>query len=118
MHDATPGRHQVHSTRFNRERAPETVAMKNLALEQVRHRRQPDMGMRAHVDAATFDERRRAHLIEEDEGADHLALCGGQHAAHLETAEIPRARDDDLLDLVAGGRIARNGIVILEPAHN
>ena len=36
---------------------------------------------------------------------------------HLEVAEIDRARDDDLLDRVAGARIAKRRILAGEEAH-
>ena len=63
------------------------------------------MGVRAHVDAAADQELGRPHLVEEDEGPDHLLLGRGQGPAHLEAAEIAGARHDDVLDGVAGARV-------------
>ena len=57
--------------------------------------------MRAHIDALADQELGRPHLVEEDEGPDHLLLRRRQRAAHLEAAEITRARYDDMLDGVA-----------------
>ena len=91
--------------------------MKHLALEQVGDGGQADVGMRAHVDAAADQELGRTHLVEEDEGPDHLLLGRGQGAAHLEAAEIARAGHDHVLDGVAGARVTGYGIVGRLPAH-
>src|SRR4051794_3105380 len=66
----------------------------DLAVEQVRDRRQADVRMRPHVHARSEQELGRPHLVEEDEGPDHLSLVGGQRAPHLEAAEVAGARDD------------------------
>ena len=58
--------------------------MHDLALEQICHRRQADMGMGADIEPLAGAQDRGAELIEEDEGADHPALGRGQHAADLE----------------------------------
>ena len=64
------------------------------------------------------EELHRSEMIEEDEGADHLALAMRQRAAHLEAvAEVARARHDDKLERVAGEGIAEHGIVGGQPAH-
>jgi hypothetical protein len=47
------------------------------------------MRVRAHIDAVTGCEFGRAHLIEEDERANHALFRIGQDASNLETAEIP-----------------------------
>src|SRR5829696_3214789 len=46
----------------------ETVAVKNLPLEQVSHRSKVDVRMGTHVDALVGEELGRAHLVEKDEG--------------------------------------------------
>ena len=57
-------------------------------------------------------------MVEEDEGADHLALAVRQRAAHLESvAEIAGARHDDKFERVAGFDVAEYGIVVGKPAH-
>ena len=95
----------------------QAVAMEHLALEQVGDGGEPDVRVRAHVDAVADQELGRAHLVEEDEGPDHLLLRGGQRAAHLEAAEVAGTRHDHVLDGVAGVRVARYGIVGRLPAH-
>lgn len=68
--------------------------MADHAVEQVRHRRQPDVRMRPHVEPLAGAEALRAHLVEEDERTDHLLPRRGQHAPHRETlAEIPYPSD-------------------------
>src|SRR5258708_28720960 len=77
------------------------------------------MRMRPYVHALAGDELHRPEMIEEDEGADHLALAVRQRAAHLESiAEVTGARHDDKLKRVAGFGIAEHGIVGGKPAHD
>ena len=86
-------------------------------LEQIRHRRQSDMRVRANIDAVTGQELRRAHLVEKDEWADHLALWRWQGAAHFEIAQIARTGHDDGFNGIhgiAGWAIGIKGGV---PAH-
>ena len=92
--------------------------MEDLALEQIGDGRQPDVGMRAHVDAAGQQELGRPHLVEEDERADHLPRRRRQRAPHLEAAEIARAWHDDMLDGIARLRIAGRRIVAGKIAHD
>ena len=81
--------------------------MPHLALEQVGDGGEADVRMRPHVDAVADQELGRPHLVEEDEGPDHLLLRRGQRAAHLEAAEIAGARHDHVLDGIAGVRDRR-----------
>ena len=85
--------------------------MHDLAVEEVGHGGEPDMRMRAHVDALAEEELGRPHLVEEDERPDHLPLRRRQRAAHLEAAEIAGARHDHGLDRIAGGAVARLRII-------
>ena len=75
------------------------------------------MRMRAHVDAFAEQEFGRAHLVEEDEGADHLAADRGQGPADREAAEIMRARHDHLFERLAGAGIARDRVMIGQLRH-
>ena len=117
VHDAAPRRHQVDLARPDRRRRAQAVAVPHLALEQVGDGGEPDVGVRAHVDAVADQELGRPHLVEEDEGPDHLLLRRGQRAAHLEAAEIAGARHDHVLDGVAGELVAGNGVLAGLPAH-
>ena len=75
--------------------------MHDLALEQIGHRRQADMGMGADIEPLAGAKDRGAELIEEDEGADHPALGRGQHPADLEAvAQILDPGDDRHLDRI------------------
>ena len=94
MGDAAPRRHQVHGAGRDLERIALAVAMHDAAVEQIGDGGKPDMRMRPHVHALPGDELHRAHLVEEDERADHLALAVRQGAAHLEAAEVAGARHD------------------------
>ena len=75
------------------------------------------MRVRADVDALPEQELGRTHLVEEDEGADHLAPDRGQGAPHREAAEIMRARDDHLFECLAGAGIARDRVMIGQLRH-
>ena len=66
--------------------------MHDLAIEQVGDGGEPDVRMRAHVDAGADEKLGGPHLVEEDEGADHLAPRRRQRAAHGKAAEIAGAR--------------------------
>ena len=67
-------------------------------LHKIGHRRQPDMRVRAHVDALAGQEFDRAELIEEDEWPDHLTPGRRQRAAHFEPAQIAGAGNDNGFD--------------------
>jgi hypothetical protein len=117
MGDAAPRRHQVHLAGHDRERIALAVAVHDLAVEQIGHRRKPDMGMRTHIDAVSGDELHRAHLVEEDERSDHLALAVRQRAPHLEAAEVAHPRHDRELQRIAGALVAEHGVFVGHPAH-
>src|SRR5258705_551225 len=112
-----PGGHPVHGPGGYGGHAAEAVAMHDLAVEQVGHGRKPDMRVRAHVDALAGAEFRRSHMVEEDEGTDHAALRRGQRAADRKAADVAGARHDHALDGIAGGRVARTGVLAGKEAH-
>ena len=87
--------------------------MHDLAVEQIGDGRQPDMRMRPDIDRPRKAGREvhRAHVVEEDERADHAALGEGQDAPHFEAAEVAAARFDDEFDhedLCGGRRSSRS----------
>ena len=106
MGDAAAGGHQVQRAGRDGDLRAQAVAVHDLALEQVGRGGEADMRVRADVDALADDEVGRAHLVPEDEGADHLPPRRGQGAADLEPAEVAGAGDDDGLDGVAGVLVA------------
>ena len=65
MHDAAPGRHPVYFTRPDRHGGAETVAVHDLAVEQIGDSGEPDMRMRAHVESVAGAEFRRPEMVEE-----------------------------------------------------
>ncbi len=91
--------------------------MHNLSLEEIGDGCKPDVRMRAHVKARAQKELSRTHLIEEDEGPDHLLAGGGQRPPNLEAAEITCAWHDHLLKRIAGLRVAWLWILGGLPAH-
>ena len=111
MDDAAAGRHQVQLAGADRQRRAEAVAVHDLAVEQVGDGGKPDVRVRAHVDAGADQELGRSHLVEEDEGADHLPAHRGQRTAHREAAEVAGARHDDLLDGIARVPVAGDRVV-------
>ncbi len=86
--------------------------MHDLALEQVGDRRQADVRVRADVDPHARGEARRAHVVEEDEGADHAMGVEGQDAPHLESAQVLAPGVDDEVDHAgsSGWSLARWGL--------
>ena len=66
--------------------------MDDRAVEQVRHGREPDVRVRADVDALARRERRGPDVIEEDERADRADRCDGSSAAHDEPAQVAQVR--------------------------
>jgi hypothetical protein len=115
--DAAAGGHQVQRAGADGQLRAEAVAVHDLAVEQVGRGGEADVRVRADVDALADDELRRAHLVPEDEGADHLPPRRGKGAADLEAAEVAGAGDDDGLDGVAGALVAGRGVVGGLPAH-
>ena len=94
MRDAASGGHQVHGPGLDLQRVALAVAVHDAAVEQVGHGREPDMRMRAHVDALPGDELHWPHLVEEAERADLLAAAVRQRAPHRESTEVAGARHD------------------------
>src|SRR5690606_32057995 len=97
MRDAASRGHPIHFAGTDRLLRSHAVPMHDLAFEQVRDRCEPDVRMRPHVDVArnTRFERDWAHVIEEDEGADHPAGGKRQHATDFEAAKAATSLFDD-----------------------
>jgi hypothetical protein len=82
--------------------------MIDLAVEQIRHGREPDVRVRPHVD--TGREIRGAHVIEEDERAYEPALHRRERSANGEAAEVARMRCEEEFDgLVRGSHTDAHG---------
>jgi hypothetical protein len=91
--------------------------MLNLPEKEIGDGREPDMGMGTHVGPLPGGDLRRPDMIKEYERADHLTLRRRQSAAHLEAAEIDRARHDQRFDGVDGDSVGVPGLERWVPAH-
>ena len=98
MGDAAAGGHQIDRAGLDPLVGAEAVAMVDGAGEQIGDRRQVDVRVRAHVDAAADLQLRRAHLVEEDERPDHRPLLVRQRPVDLEPAEVVGDRRQRLQD--------------------
>ena len=72
--------------------------MHDLALEEIGHRREPDVRMRPDVDPLAGSKPRRTHVVEEHDRPDAPPRGRGQQARDGEAAEIARASFDDRRD--------------------
>ena len=88
MHDAAPSRHPVDVARADDLDVAEIVAVFDRTVEQIRHRGQADMRMRAHVHALPGRQPGGSHVIEEHEWPHTSLTQLGQYAAHAETAQV------------------------------
>ena len=73
--------HEIHRAGRNLERIPLAIAMHNSSIKEIGDRRKPDVRVGPHIEPMSRKKLRRPHLIEEDEGANHLALVAPQGAA-------------------------------------
>ena len=114
MRHAAPRQHPVHLTGIDHLVGAQTVAVLKFALVQVGHSPQPDMRVRAHVDALIGQKLGRSHLVEKDEGPDHLATRCRKRTPDLEPADVAGTGDDHRVDAVGVDRVRVDGGV---PAH-
>src|SRR5690606_23850561 len=86
--DARACRHPVQGARQYDLLYAQAVAMRHLAIEQIRNRRQANMGMRPDVDMFRHGRRQGVwpHAIEENEWSHHAPLAKWQYASHPEAA--------------------------------
>src|SRR5437879_11254758 len=90
--DAASRVHPVDVARADSLHRAKTVAMNDLAFEQIGHGGKADMRVRAHIQALPRRHPDRPHVIEEDEGADVTPAHEGQHASHRKVADILQPR--------------------------
>jgi len=94
--DATTGGHPVDVARRDDLFRPQRIAVVNRARPEEGHRGQPDMRMRAHIDAAPRLEHRRTHVVDEHERPHAAGLQAGNGAAHVEAvAKVVHAGRND-----------------------
>ena len=79
-----PGR-DVHVIAF-------AVAVRDAAVEKVGDGGKPDMRVGTNVHTSPGNKLHRSHLIEKDEGPDHLPFTVGQRAADRKSRRQGRAR--------------------------
>src|SRR4051812_41609295 len=75
------------------------------------------MRVRSHIHPGAEQELGRPHLVEEDEGADHLPLGGRERPPYRKAAEVAGPGHDHGLDQIGGMGIAGGGIRARLPAH-
>ena len=92
MNNAAARRHPVHIAGPYRLVETEAVTVMNFTVEEECYRRKPYMRVRANVDSVSRCKRCRAHVIEENEGADCPSFGIGQRTADLKAADIPFSR--------------------------
>ncbi len=117
MDDALSGRHPVHVARLYRQGRAETVAVIDLAVEEIGDCRQTDVRMWADINSLAGQELRRPHLVPENKGSNHLALRGRKRPAHLKSSKVACPRHNYCLDGITRQSISRYGIVTRLPAH-
>src|SRR5437899_690274 len=71
MRDAAARGHPVDLAGTDQLHAAQAVAMEDLTLVEICDRREPDMGMRAHVEPVARPQDRRPEMVEKHEGSDH-----------------------------------------------
>ena len=118
MRDAASGGHPIHFAGMNRFFRAHAIPMPDLAVEEIRDRRQPNVWMRPHVHALG-NAGRKIHgpdVIEEDERPYHAPLLERQNATHFESAEIAAALVDDELEHGMAPRL--NCATLARPEHS
>jgi hypothetical protein len=103
MADAGARCHPVHLSRYDDLLDPQAVAVGDLALKQIGHGGEADMGVRAHIGIARHMRRQieRTHMVEKNKGTDHAALGERQHAADLQRAQAAPPRFDHHVEHVS-----------------
>src|SRR6185437_4593155 len=86
VRDAATGNHPVDFARPDSLLGRDAVAVHDLAGEQIRYGREPDVGMGTYIHAPgeARCEIDRTEMVEENEGTDHPALRIGKYPADLE----------------------------------
>ncbi len=99
MGDTPTRNHPVHFAGLDLDLRPDTVAVHDLAGEQIGHRGQTDVWVRADVDGLRDPggEVHRPQVVEESERAHHAVLGEGQDAADFKPAQVAAALIDDQL---------------------
>ena len=91
--------------------------MADAAIKQIGNGGEPDMRMRADIEALPEQKFRRPHLIEEDERADHFAPHRGKRAAHFEAANIAGARHNHLFNGITSESVTGQRIIMRQIGH-
>jgi hypothetical protein len=89
VHNAAAGRHPVDGAGLDHLVRAQTVAVIDLAFEEIGDGGEVDMRMRPHVHPLARREHGRPHVIEEHERPDHSPPRARQDAAHGKAADVP-----------------------------
>jgi hypothetical protein len=117
MDDAASRGHPVDVARSDGLVRSQAVAMDDLAVEEIRHRREADMRVRPNIETMSRREICGAHMIEEDERPDMTARLCGKHAAHGKAAEIARSGIDHSCDPLSRGAVRAHGVDCRKYTH-
>jgi hypothetical protein len=117
MHNPTTRSHPVHRAWADRHYSAKTVAVNYFAIEQIRDRSEVDVRMWANINTLAETELDRAHLVEENKGADHLPRPGRQCTSNLEASEIVGAGHNQRFDGVGPVHVAGRRIGTRLPTH-
>ena len=109
VNHAATRRHPVHIARTDHEILAETVLVTQGAFKQIGDGCQTDMRMGTHINPLTGGKRGRAHLVEENEGADKTLTRRGQNTFDGKPAEIATTADDAFAD--GGGKIGHGRLL-------
>ena len=113
VRDAVTGGHQVELARSQHLVGAETVPVPRLARDEPCDRLQPDVRVRADVEAVTLGDRRRPEVVGEAPRADRAVGPTGQGAPDAERPDLGRPAGQDL-DLGAGHDAVDSAILISE----
>jgi hypothetical protein len=94
VRDPSSGGHQIQLARSDDAFVPETVAMKDLAVEKPRHGLQPDMRMWRDVHRFRSGEGERTVAVEKTPRPDETVLAHGKRAADVELTDRRFARGE------------------------
>src|ERR1700751_1653477 len=106
--DTASGGHPIDIAWPNRLVRSETIAMNDLAIKGIRHRRKADMRVRPNIETMSRSEIHRPDMT--------ARLCG-KHAAHGKAAEIARSGIDHSCGPMSRGAARAHGIDCRKYAH-
>ena len=110
VRDAATRRHEIHGPGRDVHVIAFAVAVRDAAIEKVGDGGKPDMRVGTNVQTSSGNKLHRSHLVEKNEGPDHLAFPVRQRPADGKAvAKVAHARNDDQFKRVARMLVAQHG---------